>query len=125
MSIQIDAAFIETQRKKLHEIRAALRAAQASNQAEETRLKETGDESREYEDDAQKLSMLELEGNVSVRDAERLERIERALRKIDEGSYGRSDRSGQAIPRARLEAVPEAIYTLEEEAQAERKGPRS
>lgn len=45
--------------------------------------------------------------------------IERALQKIAEGTYGLSDASGQPIPKARLEASPEAIYTLEEQGKRE------
>ena len=66
-------------------------------------------------DDAQKLATLELEGNLVVRDIARLERVDRALRKIEEGTYGASDQSGQLIARERLEAIPESIYTLAEE----------
>ena len=36
-------------------------------------------------------------------------------KKIDEGTYGVSDASGELIPIERLDAVPEAIYTLEEQ----------
>jgi DnaK suppressor protein len=45
----------------------------------------------------------------------RLERVQRALRKIEEGTYGLSDDSGEPIPRGRLEAVPEAVRTVEEQ----------
>jgi len=46
--------------------------------------------------------------------------VDRALKKIEEGSYGLSDRSGKPIARERLEAVPEALYTLSEEQAGER-----
>src|SRR5215207_4410443 len=36
------------------------------------------------------------------------EKLERALAKLDEGSYGRCDRCGGPIAPARLEAVPES-----------------
>jgi DnaK suppressor protein len=61
-----------------------------------------------------------LAGNLVVRDVGRLERVERALRKLEEGTYGLSDLSGKAIARERLEAVPEAICTLDEEGEFER-----
>jgi RNA polymerase-binding transcription factor DksA len=41
--------------------------------------------------------------------------VRRALQKIAEHTYGISDASGQPIPRARLEAMPEATLTLTEE----------
>ena len=74
----------------------------------------------EHEEDAQELDALERDGNLVVRDVERLERVDRALKKIEEGTYGLSDRSGEPIPRERLEAVPEALYTLSEEEARER-----
>jgi len=41
--------------------------------------------------------------------AETLEEVERALAKLDEGSYGRCDRCGGEIPPARLEAMPSSV----------------
>lgn len=52
-----------------------------------------------------------------------LERVERALEKIDAGTYGICDMTGEQIDPARLEAIPWATYTLEaEEAMEEREG---
>jgi len=36
-------------------------------------------------------------------------------KKIDDGTYGLSDASGAPIPIERLEATPEALYTLAEQ----------
>jgi DnaK suppressor protein len=84
------------------------------------RIRKNG-EAREFEDDAQKLTTLELEGTLEAHDTERLITVERALRKIDEGTYGISDVSGEPIPIERLNAVPEAIYTLAEQAARDQK----
>jgi DnaK suppressor protein len=73
----------------------------------------------EYEDDAQRLTTLELDGNLIARNAQRLAQVNRALEKIAEGTYGLSDASDHAIPIERLEATPEAIYTVEEQAARE------
>jgi DnaK suppressor protein len=54
----------------------------------------------------------------SLRD--RLEAIERALHRLDDGSYGRSVRSGEPIPDERLEADPAAELTVAEARAAER-----
>jgi DnaK suppressor protein len=112
----IDVAFVEKQRQQLLRLRATLVAAARVAESEEGDVKtqRTGD-ALELEDDAQGLDALERDGNLVVRDVERLERVDRALRKIEEGTYGLSDRSGKPIPRERLEAVPEALYTLSEE----------
>ena len=41
--------------------------------------------------------------------------IERAERRLEEGAYGRSVESGEPIPDERLEAIPEAERTIEEQ----------
>jgi DnaK suppressor protein len=76
----------------------------------------------EFEDDAQRLDTLEREGNLVARDVDRLQQVDRALEKIKDGTYGLSDISGKLIPGERLEAVPEAICTVDEEARFERGG---
>jgi DnaK suppressor protein len=117
----IDAAFVEKQRQHLLRLRASLVAAAEATESDEAEVKgERGSGAVEFEDDAQELDALERDGNLVVRDVERLARVDRALKKIEEGSYGLSDRSGKPIARERLEAVPEALYTLSEEQASER-----
>jgi DnaK suppressor protein len=50
----------------------------------------------------------------------RLGLVERALAKIGEETYGLCDATGERIPRGRLEAVPEAVYTIEAQRALER-----
>jgi DnaK suppressor protein len=101
---RFDQAFLRHQRQRLMEIRAQLRAATLNTQSH--------GESGEYEDDAQKLAMLEVEGTLVAHDLRRLAQVERALAKIEDGTYGLSDSSGQPIPKERLEAMPEATDTV-------------
>jgi RNA polymerase-binding transcription factor len=113
---ELDAEFLETQRQQLLRLRASLAAEDQATESDEAALKGQGSgEAGELEDDAQRLDALERDGNLIVRSVRRRERIDRALQKIEEGTYGLSDLSGTPIPRARLEAVPEAVYTLSEE----------
>lgn len=51
---------------------------------------------------------------------DRLAAIERALKRLGEGTYGRSIVSGDPIPDARLEVVPWAERTVAEQAAWER-----
>ncbi len=84
-------------------------------QSEQTGIRsQSVGEAHEFEEDAQRLDMLENEENAIDRNKQRLRDIERALQKIEDGTYGLSDASGEPIARARLEAVPEAIYTASE-----------
>jgi len=59
--------------------------------------------SEEYEDDAQRLTTLELDGNLVARNVQRLAQVDRALEKISEGTYG-FPTPEQPIPKERLEA---------------------
>jgi DnaK suppressor protein len=119
----LDAAFIETKRRELTKLRDALRKSAAAAELEEDNVKEaSAAQPREYEDDAQKLDTLEKEGALVNRTVERLARVERALAKIDAGTYGFSDVSGERIPVARLNAIPEAINTIREQEDSERAG---
>jgi len=117
----LDAAFVEKQRQRLLSLRVSLVGAVQSAESEETALRtERTDGPLELEEDAQELDALERDDNVVVRHVGTLERIDRALQKIEEGTYGLSEMSGEPIPRERLEAVPEALYTLSEESLRER-----
>ena len=113
---RLDQAFLARQKRRLTELRQQLlRVRRGEESAEASANAETHDQAREYEDDAQKLTTLELEGNLEAADDDRLSNIERALQKIADGTYGLSDASGAPIPIERLEAAPEALYTLAEQ----------
>jgi DnaK suppressor protein len=57
---------------------------------------------------------LELEKRLALegRLKEHLQEVERALRKFDEGTYGKCDSCGRAIDPARLEALPYATLCM-------------
>lgn len=117
---KLDKAFIDRQRQRLTKLRDELADAMHGRQAEEKDINaQLSGEAMEYEDDAQRLTALELDSNLVARNAQRLAQVDRALEKIAEGSYGLSDASDRAIPRERLVATPEAIYTVEEQAARE------
>jgi DnaK suppressor protein len=48
-----------------------------------------------------------------------LEAVGRGLKRLEEGTYGLSVESGEPIPDARLEAVPHAERTVEEQSRLE------
>ncbi|HEX2738991.1 MAG TPA: hypothetical protein VHM69_00990 [Rubrobacter sp.] len=55
----------------------------------------------------------ELEAMLERKLRLRLERVERALEKVAQGTYGTCDVTGERIPRERLERVPEEVETAE------------
>lgn len=60
-------------------------------------------------------ALMDKEMNLSVEDEidDMLAQVDHALTKIDEGTYGICDISGNPIPRSRLEAIPWASLTVE------------
>jgi len=119
-----NAAYLDRKRRELTDLLDALRMTTKAAQAEETEIQlESGLQAHEFEDDSQRLDTLEKEGNLVRRNAQRLARVERALEKIAEGTYGVSDVSGQRIPEKRLEAMPDAINTIAEQDASERSAP--
>jgi DnaK suppressor protein len=120
---KLDAAFIEGKRRELIGLRETLRKSADTTELEEDTVKDAAaGQSREFEDDAQELDTLEQEGILVNRSVERLARVDRALAKIDAGTYGFSDVSGEPIPRERLNAMPEAVNTLREQEDSEHTG---
>ncbi len=112
---RLDQAFIQKQSQRLTSLRAELLRTTRTEETERGELQaQSAGEAREFEDDAQKLAMLQLDDSLAERSVQRLTLVERALQKIADGTYGLSDASGDPIPRERLEAVPEAIYTLKD-----------
>ena len=67
-------------------------------------------------DDFNRTVTLEL----TSKEFDILRQIERAIEKIDEGTYGICDVSGDAIPLPRLEAIPYATMTVKAQQQMEK-----
>jgi DnaK suppressor protein len=87
------------------------------------RNREGGDELSDVDqhtaDVATELEDAEIEQSLLERLQRDLEAIERAERRVEDGTYGLSIESGEAIPDARLEAVPWAEYTVEEQSRVD------
>jgi DnaK suppressor protein len=112
--------FIVQQKKRLEALRRELLGGEEDTIADErTAQEEHGDEAEEYEDEAQGMAQNEINQSLHDVNDQRVADIQRALRKIDEGTYGLSDESGQPIPKERLEVMPEAILTVAEQSRRE------
>jgi DnaK suppressor protein len=74
----------------------------------------------EPSDVGRELFDKELGEGLALRLREELEAVERAERRLAEGTYGLSLESGKPIPDARLEMIPWAERTAEEQARYER-----
>lgn len=90
---KFDEEFLAQQRKRLLEMEAVL-----------------------LQTDGGKMTLAKTTLNYSNH---RLGDIQRALQKIEDGTYGLSDESGELIPQSRLEAFPDALYTEREQEELE------
>lgn len=114
----LSAEFVTQQRKHLEALRGQLLGTEENTIARgHITQQEHGDEAEEFEDEAQEMSRQEVNQALRDVDDQRVANIERA--KIIDGSFGVSDLSGRLIPRARLESIPEAILTIQEERSQE------
>jgi DnaK suppressor protein len=117
--------FIASQKARLLEQAAQLKRNSAASSGEERELQNNSlHRSEGSGDDAQKTSLRDNDAARYEHNITRLATIDRALKKIEEGTYGLSDESGTPIPQARLEAVPASLTTVEESAAAEAAEPR-
>ena len=119
---ELDREFVEKQRARLEELRAELiRMVEGLEEDQRYRAEEEEDFTQHDSGDmSHSLFTRELDATVEQTLERRLRNVERALQKIEEGTYGICDDTGEPIPRGRLEAVPEAIYTVEAQRRHER-----
>ena len=112
---RLDRTFLAQQKQRLTALRSQILGVRRGQESEQagTNAEESG-LAREFEDDAQKLATLELQGNLAAVDNQRLSNIERALQKIDDGTYGLSDGSGAPIPIERLVMRPSITLSRRE-----------
>jgi len=118
----LDQEFIDAQRQRLIDLRDELTRLRDGLDEDEVELEGGGDDFSETDSGDMSQSIFDREMDASVGEGveRRLREVARALQKIEEGSYGVCDDTGEEIPRGRLEAVPEAIRTVEAQQRFEK-----
>jgi DnaK suppressor protein len=98
--------------------------ARIEHALEDAKRREEDDDPDPFEasDVAPDMFDAEIGEGLAERLAEELEAVERAERRLEEGTYGLSVESGQPIPDGRLEIIPWAERTAEEQARYEQLG---
>lgn len=119
-SSHLTPEFIASQKTELQHILEELTRNSDASSGEERQLQSNSlNRSEGSGDDAQKTNLRDNDAARYEHNVLRLRAIRRALEKVEDGTYGLSDESGKPIPKARLEAVPESVLTVEESAAAE------
>jgi len=88
--------------------------ADAESAGQQDRATEDEEATGEVSDAAQPLTAEGEDDAIAESLRERVAALDRALKRLDDGTYGRSVRSGLPIPDERLEADPAAELTVEE-----------
>ena len=118
---ELDKEFIERQERRLLERKAELeRMLSETQEVARERSQEEQDTQFDSGDQSQYIFERELDATLGQQFERELQGVNRALEKIEEGTYGLSDDTGEPIPKGRLEAIPEAIYTVEGQKRRER-----
>lgn len=102
-------AQLETLRRKLQAERRRILAV-----VQQPLSEAPSDEPRELEEVAQRATERDEELGVGAAESAVLADVDRALAKLDAGTYGLSEKTGAAIPFERLEAVPWARQGVDE-----------
>jgi DnaK suppressor protein len=103
------------ERERLRRLRASLTVEASERSRPEATVidQHEADVSAEMLERARDLSILE-QVEAELRD------IERALRRLDDGTYGICEACGRPIAEARLRAKPEAPFCIDDRSRAER-----
>lgn len=111
---------VEKFKKRLLELRAQISRTFKGSAAEV----KTPDEATGYSQHQADQGTDDFDRTINMELTERefgmLRQIDRALEKIDDGTYGVCDISGEDIPIARLEAVPYATMTVKSQDKVEK-----
>ena len=100
-------SLLHAERTRVQELLRQTIEAGSSNRA-------AADEPGDWTDSAEPLTDEQGDDAVAAGLRERLAALDRAERRLTEGTFGRSIRSGRPIPDDRLEADPAAEVTVDE-----------
>ena len=119
--VKLSKKDIEEFKKRLEEMRGQLtKTIQESTDEVKSGSEESSGYSQHQADEGTDNFDRTISLEVSSSEYGILKQIDRALEKIEEETYGICDISGDAIPKARLEAVPYANMTVQAQEQLEK-----
>ncbi|MGA3351829.1 MAG: hypothetical protein ABSD85_01425 [Acidimicrobiales bacterium] len=108
----------EHARTLLDEERSRVKRLLKETEQDAEQDREQANEPGDLTDPAERLTAEETDDALAGGLRDRLAALDRAERRLEDGTFGYSIRSGLPIPDARLEADPAAELTVEEEQQS-------
>ena len=116
----MDHAFVERMKQKLLDMKSEILQNLLAEDVEFRDIVDK-DDSKDLVDIASSdIDKRTLEA-LGTQEIKRLRLIEAALARIENGKYGMCLKSGKPIPAERLEAIPYALYRIEEQNELERR----
>ena len=107
------------ERERLQRVRAGFEAEHLHDESEDESTSELSHLAQHSADVASETFEREKDFSILEQVEAELADVDRALRRLDEGTYGLGEACGQAITDERLEAMPAARFCISHQAQAE------
>ena len=111
---------ISKYKKRLEEMREKILISLQINTAEVKKPDESTGYSQHHADQGTDDFERKINIELTTKEFQLLGKIERALEKIKDGTYGICDISGEEIPKVRLEAMPYAATTVKAQEKLEK-----
>ena len=122
-------AFTKAQKEKLLQLRDAMVDSMAGVAQDTLRSRAEGSEASAFgmhqADAGSDAYDRDFALSLLSQEQDALYEIDQALKRIELGTYGICEMSGKSIPRARLEAIPFARFTVECQSQLEKQNKAS
>src|SRR5437660_5112729 len=110
---------LDAERDRLEEVKESLQADGLGTETESESLSELSDSDQHQADVGTETFDRERDFSILDQVEAELADVERALRRLDDGTYGRCEACGEPIEEARLEALPAARFCLKHQTAAE------
>lgn len=111
---------LDQEKERLEALRTNFEEEGLTRESEEDRLGEISHNDQHQADVGTETFNRERDLSILEQVEAELHDVERALKRLDDGTYGTCEACGQAIGDERLEAMPAARFCLTDQAQAER-----
>jgi RNA polymerase-binding protein DksA len=116
----MDHDFVQRMKEKLQEMKQEI-IENLIHEDEDFREIAASNDLKDLVDVASSDIDKKLLNALSAQDMKRLRLIDAALSRIENGKYGFCLGTGKPIPKERLEAIPYALYTMEYQAELDRR----
>jgi RNA polymerase-binding protein DksA len=117
----MDIIFAMEMKKRLLEMKEAIIKNLIQENEEVMEILNTQKNPKDFAELASDDTDIEILDTLSSHDKKKLQLIDSALSRIENGTYGRCLRSGKQIPKDRLLALPYALFCIEVQREIDKK----